>query len=171
MRAWPTCVRPRFCAASSCSTPRTRSSWDSGLAAPWRFVPLDAGRARLDRAGRCGPISSPPGLGQCRRPGQGRAAGGVWAIAALDAGYRASRILEVVQAIKQKYDNLNLTVWGRGLARVATRLALADHRRSAARRTRRRRGRWTRPRSTTCWPLPCRWTTSTCAEDLGLAAT
>jgi hypothetical protein len=27
-------------------------------------------------------------------------------------------------AIKQNYDNLNLTVWGRGLARVATRLAL-----------------------------------------------
>jgi CheY-like chemotaxis protein len=45
------------------------------------------------------------------------------AIAALDAPEQA-RILEVVQAIKQKYDNLNLTVWGRGLARVATRLAL-----------------------------------------------
>jgi CheY-like chemotaxis protein len=45
------------------------------------------------------------------------------AIAALDSVAQA-RILEVVQAIKQKYDNLNLTVWGRGLARVATRLAL-----------------------------------------------
>jgi len=45
------------------------------------------------------------------------------AIAALDAAAQ-TRILEVVQAIKQKYDNLNLTVWGRGLARVATRLAL-----------------------------------------------
>jgi ABC-type dipeptide/oligopeptide/nickel transport system ATPase subunit len=45
------------------------------------------------------------------------------AIAALDAAAQA-RILEVVQAIKQKYDNLNLTVWGRGLARMATRLAL-----------------------------------------------
>ena len=45
------------------------------------------------------------------------------AIAALDAATQ-SRILDVVQAIKQKYDNLNLTVWGRGLARVATRLAL-----------------------------------------------
>jgi hypothetical protein len=45
------------------------------------------------------------------------------AIAALDAAAQA-RILEVVLAIKQKYDNLNLTVWGRGLARVATRLAL-----------------------------------------------
>jgi hypothetical protein len=45
------------------------------------------------------------------------------AIAALDTPAQ-TRILEVVQAIKQKYDNLNLTVWGRGLARVATRLAL-----------------------------------------------
>jgi CheY-like chemotaxis protein len=45
------------------------------------------------------------------------------AIAALDAAAQA-RILDVVLAIKQKYDNLNLTVWGRGLARVATRLAL-----------------------------------------------
>jgi CheY-like chemotaxis protein/DNA-binding transcriptional regulator YiaG len=45
------------------------------------------------------------------------------AIAALDAAAQA-RILEVVHAIKQKYDNLNLTVWGRGLARMATRLAL-----------------------------------------------
>jgi len=44
-------------------------------------------------------------------------------IAALDATSRAS-ILEAVQAIKRKYDNLNLSVWGRGLARVATRLAL-----------------------------------------------
>jgi CheY-like chemotaxis protein/tetratricopeptide (TPR) repeat protein len=45
------------------------------------------------------------------------------AIAALDAAAQA-RIQEVVHAIKQKYDNLNLTVWGRGLARMATRLAL-----------------------------------------------
>jgi hypothetical protein len=45
------------------------------------------------------------------------------AIAALDTTAQA-RILEIVQSIKQKYDNLNLTVWGRGLARVATRLAL-----------------------------------------------
>ena len=45
------------------------------------------------------------------------------AIAALDPAAQA-RILEVVQTIKQKYDNLNLSVWGRGLARVATRLAL-----------------------------------------------
>jgi CheY-like chemotaxis protein len=44
-------------------------------------------------------------------------------IAALDASAQA-RILEAVQAIKQKYENLNLTVWGRGLARIATRLAL-----------------------------------------------
>ncbi|HEX7507558.1 MAG TPA: hypothetical protein VF550_12345, partial [Polyangia bacterium] len=45
------------------------------------------------------------------------------AIAALDAAAQ-SRIFEAVQAIKQKYDNLNLSVWGRGLARVATRMSL-----------------------------------------------
>jgi len=45
------------------------------------------------------------------------------AIAALDATAQ-SRIFEAVQAIKQKYDNLNLSVWGRGLARVATRMSL-----------------------------------------------
>ena len=32
--------------------------------------------------------------------------------------------MQAAQAIKQKYDNLNLSVWGRGLSRVATRLAL-----------------------------------------------
>ena len=35
-----------------------------------------------------------------------------------------SRILDGAQAIKRKYDNLNLSVWGRGLSRMATRLAL-----------------------------------------------
>ena len=45
------------------------------------------------------------------------------AITALDSDAQA-RILEAVQAIKQKYDNLNLSVWGRGLSRVATRVAL-----------------------------------------------
>ena len=45
------------------------------------------------------------------------------AIAALDAAAQ-SRIFDAVQAIKQKYDNLNLSVWGRGLARVATRMSL-----------------------------------------------
>ena len=44
-------------------------------------------------------------------------------IATLDASAK-SRILDAALAIKQNYDNLNLTVWGRGLARVATRLAL-----------------------------------------------
>ncbi len=44
-------------------------------------------------------------------------------IAALDVDTQF-RILEVAQAIKQKYDNLNLSLWGKGLARVATRLAL-----------------------------------------------
>jgi hypothetical protein len=45
------------------------------------------------------------------------------AITALGPEGRA-RILEAAQTIKRKYDNLNLSVWGRGLARVATRLAL-----------------------------------------------
>ena len=44
-------------------------------------------------------------------------------IAELDTTAQA-RILEAALAIKRKYDNLNLSVWGRGLARVATRLAL-----------------------------------------------
>lgn len=45
------------------------------------------------------------------------------AIAGLNAPSR-SRILQAALAIKQNYDNLNLSVWGRGLARIATRLAL-----------------------------------------------
>jgi hypothetical protein len=45
------------------------------------------------------------------------------AIAALDA-IQQSRIRDAALAIMQKCDNLNLSVWGRGLARVATRLAL-----------------------------------------------
>jgi CheY-like chemotaxis protein len=45
------------------------------------------------------------------------------AIAALTPARRA-RVLDAAQTIKQKYDNLNLSVWGRGLARTATRLAL-----------------------------------------------
>jgi CheY-like chemotaxis protein/tetratricopeptide (TPR) repeat protein len=45
------------------------------------------------------------------------------AIAGLNSSARA-RISQAALAIKQNYDNLNLTVWGRGLARIATRLAL-----------------------------------------------
>jgi tetratricopeptide (TPR) repeat protein len=45
------------------------------------------------------------------------------AITALGPEGRA-RILEAAQTIKRKYDNLNLSVWGRGLSRVATRMAL-----------------------------------------------
>jgi hypothetical protein len=45
------------------------------------------------------------------------------AIAGLDSSVRA-RIFDAASAIKQNYANLNLSVWGRGLARVATRLAL-----------------------------------------------
>ncbi len=44
-------------------------------------------------------------------------------ISALDASSK-SRILQAAQAIKQNYDNLNLSVWGLSLARIATRLAL-----------------------------------------------
>ena len=45
------------------------------------------------------------------------------AITVLNAEAR-SRILEAAQTIKRKYDNLNISTWGRGLARIATRLAL-----------------------------------------------
>lgn len=45
------------------------------------------------------------------------------AIAALDPRAR-DRILDAAQTMRQKYDNLNLSAWGRGLARLATRLAL-----------------------------------------------
>jgi CheY-like chemotaxis protein len=45
------------------------------------------------------------------------------AITALGAEAR-SRILAAAQTIKKKYDNLNLSIWGRGLARMSTRLAL-----------------------------------------------
>jgi CheY-like chemotaxis protein len=45
------------------------------------------------------------------------------AITALSAEAR-SRILAAAQTIKKKYDNLNLSNWGRGLSRVATRFAL-----------------------------------------------
>jgi CheY-like chemotaxis protein/tetratricopeptide (TPR) repeat protein len=45
------------------------------------------------------------------------------AIAALNPEGRA-RILAGAQTIKRKYENLNLSVWNRGLTRLATRLAL-----------------------------------------------
>jgi len=45
------------------------------------------------------------------------------AIAALEPAAQA-RIAEAALAIKQKHNNLNLSVWGRGLARLGTRLAL-----------------------------------------------
>jgi len=45
------------------------------------------------------------------------------AITALGAEAR-SRILAAAQTIKKKYDNLNLSIWGRGIARMATRLGL-----------------------------------------------
>jgi len=67
--------------------------------------------AALALANAAGPVHGPVALAASR------------AIAALDEPAR-ERILEVAQAIKQKYDNLNLSVWGRGLSRMATRLAL-----------------------------------------------
>jgi CheY-like chemotaxis protein len=45
------------------------------------------------------------------------------AIAALDPAAQ-TRIADAAYAIKQKHNNLNLSVWGRGLARLGTRLAL-----------------------------------------------
>jgi CheY-like chemotaxis protein/tetratricopeptide (TPR) repeat protein len=63
-------------------------------------------------------------LAHATAPAQGmRAQEAILAIAALDEGTR-SRLRDAAQSIRRKYDNLNLSVWGRGLARVATRLAL-----------------------------------------------
>ncbi len=96
------------------------------------------------RLGRAAGLCSPGRLaGSARSGGQMRpyfvaalalvnAAGPVQGQAAVDAsraitalGAEArSRILAAAQTIKKKYDNLNLSVWGRGLSRVATRLAL-----------------------------------------------
>lgn len=47
----------------------------------------------------------------------------VGVLSGLNASAKA-RILQAALAIKQNYDNLNLSVWARGLARIATRLAL-----------------------------------------------
>ena len=63
-------------------------------------------------------------LAHATAPAQGvRAQEATQAIAALDEGTRA-RLRDHAQKISRKYDNLNLSIWGRGLARVATRLAL-----------------------------------------------
>jgi CheY-like chemotaxis protein len=63
-------------------------------------------------------------LANAAGPVQGTAAkDAATAIAALGPAQQ-ERIRDAAQAIKQKYDNLNLSIWGRGLARVATRLAL-----------------------------------------------
>jgi hypothetical protein len=62
-------------------------------------------------------------LANAAGPVQGAAVEAAKAIAALDA-IQQSRIRDAALAIMQKCDNLNLSVWGRGLARVATRLAL-----------------------------------------------
>lgn len=63
-------------------------------------------------------------LANATGPAQGPAAeAAVRAITALDAKSKA-RLSEAALSLKQNYDNLNLSVWGRGLARIATRLAL-----------------------------------------------
>jgi CheY-like chemotaxis protein len=63
-------------------------------------------------------------LANATGPVQGAAAlSAVSVISELNASAK-SRILQAALAIKQNYDNLNLSVWGRGLARIATRLAL-----------------------------------------------
>jgi CheY-like chemotaxis protein/cytochrome c-type biogenesis protein CcmH/NrfG len=67
--------------------------------------------AALSLANATGPVQGPVALAASK------------AVAALDPRVR-DRIRESVLAIKQNYDNLNLSVWGRGLARVATRMAL-----------------------------------------------
>jgi CheY-like chemotaxis protein/tetratricopeptide (TPR) repeat protein len=67
--------------------------------------------AALALANAAGPVQGPVAIAASR------------AIAALDDNARG-RILETAQTIKRKYDNLNLSVWGRGLSRLATRLSL-----------------------------------------------
>ena len=63
-------------------------------------------------------------LANATGPVQGAAAlAAVGVISSLNASAK-SRILQAALAIKQNYDNLNLSIWGRGLARIATRLAL-----------------------------------------------
>lgn len=63
-------------------------------------------------------------LAHATAPAQGvRAQEATKAVAALDEDARA-RLRDNAQRIRRKYDNLNLSIWGRGLARVATRLAL-----------------------------------------------
>ena len=63
-------------------------------------------------------------LAHATAPAQGmRAQGAIQAIAALNEDAR-SRLRDSAQKISRKHDNLNLSIWGRGLARVATRLAL-----------------------------------------------
>jgi CheY-like chemotaxis protein/cytochrome c-type biogenesis protein CcmH/NrfG len=67
--------------------------------------------AALALANAAGPLQGPTALAASE------------AIAALDPSVR-TLIFDAASAIKQNYANLNLSVWGRGLARVATRLAL-----------------------------------------------
>jgi hypothetical protein len=91
----------------------------AGLCAPGRL----AGSARS--GGQMRPyFVAALALVNAAGPVQGQAAvDASRAITALGAEAR-SRILAAAQTIKKKYDNLNLSIWGRGLSRVATRLAL-----------------------------------------------
>jgi CheY-like chemotaxis protein/tetratricopeptide (TPR) repeat protein len=92
-------------AAALCAPGRLAGSARSGGQMRPYFV------AALALVNAAGPVQGPVAVEASR------------AITVLGAEQRA-RILEAAQTIKRKYDNLNLSVWGRGLARVATRLAL-----------------------------------------------
>jgi CheY-like chemotaxis protein len=96
-----------------------RLSRAMALSAPGRL----AGSARSGRQLRpyfLAALSLAQATAQAQGPATEEAAR---AIAALAPAQRA-RIFEAAQVIKQKYENLNLSVWGRGLARVGTRVAL-----------------------------------------------
>jgi hypothetical protein len=62
-------------------------------------------------------------LANAAGPLQGESALAADAIAALDVAEQ-TRLANAAFAIKQRHNNLNLSVWGRGLAMLATRLAL-----------------------------------------------
>jgi len=159
----PTFVRPRSCAAHFCSKPRTQSSSGSDSAAPWPFALLAASRIRTLGRTNAPLFRRGAGLANAAGPVKGAAAlAAAKTIAELDTAAQA-RILEAVLAIKRKYDNLNLSVWAEDWPAWRPDLLcsypgifcalVAPWSRKMA-----------RPPSTTCWPLPCRSTTSTCAR-------
>ena len=92
-------------AAALCSPGRLAGSVRSGGQMRPYFV------AALALVNAAGPVQGPVAVEASR------------AITVLGPEAR-SRILESAQTIKRKYDNLNLSTWGRGLSRIATRLTL-----------------------------------------------